>query len=223
MSIKVLAPSRERPERALQLIESFEKTKVLDDTEIRIGIDYNDPRESTYYALIGPERIYRATTTGSGSFSKVTNEMARVFTADIFGSVGDDHRFKTKGWDNRITEALQAPGIAYANDLYMREWLPTACFISSSIVAALGWFALPLCDHLYIDNTWKDIGTGLGALTYLPDVIIEHLHYTNNKSILDHRYRQTNAPSQFKKDQAAYELWRRDFMQQDIARIKESL
>ena len=223
--ITVLVPTRERPKQALETLKSFDDTAQIPETRIVLGIDYDEPYAKSYLKMAEDMicTVYQMGKEDSGSFQKVLNGLVREFDADIYGSIGDDHRFRTAGWDAAIREKLRTPGIAYANDLYMRDWLPTAAFISREIVVGLGWLALPYCDHLYIDNAWKDIGKGIGNLRYLPDVIIEHMHYTNNKSRIDHRYMKTNAPDQFAKDQAAYERWLADEYPADIERLGDYL
>jgi hypothetical protein len=223
VSITVLVPTRERPHQAFLTYESFKNTVAEPDTEIVFGLDFADPSFRQYHDILPGWTLYESFPAHSGSFQKVLNGMAKILPSEIYGSIGDDHRFKTKGWDTRVKKALQKPGIAYANDLYQRDVLPTAAFMSTEISNALGWFALPVCDHLYIDNAWKDIGLGIDSLHYLPDVIIEHLHYTNGKSIMDEGYKRTNAASQFSKDGAAYLNWRANHMLQDIARVRRAL
>jgi hypothetical protein len=221
MSITVLVPTRQRPQQAFLTYESFKNTVAEADTNIIFGIDSDEA--APYKDFIPGHSLFRAHPQGSGSFQKVTNTLAVNFGGSILGSVGDDHRFKTKGWDSRVTESLLVPGIAYANDLYQRDILPTAAFISREVYDALGLLALPVCDHLYIDNAWKDIGLGIDSLHYLPDVIIEHLHYTNGKNQIDANYRRTNSVTQFDKDGKAYLEWARWQKHLDIERVKDAL
>lgn len=230
MSLTVIVPSRQRPHQAFLTYESFKNTVDSTETYIVFAVDWNDPEMDTYRQFIPWEHLWQCGPEDSGSFQRVLNGVAPHFPSAILGSVGDDHRFRTRGWDTRVKEALQQPGIAYANDLYQRDILPTAAFMSREVYEALGWFALPVCDHLYIDNAWKDIGLGIDSLHYLPDVIIEHLHYTNHKSAFDASYARTNARSQFDKDALAYSEWigrgrpwEVSQRQKDIERVKDAL
>src|SRR5574339_363350 len=219
--ITVLVATRERPRQALLTLNSFEETKVLPTSKIYFGIDYNEPYAKAYRSMLPFEVVYQASREGSGSLSRVTNEMAKVFPDYILASVGDDHRFRTTTWDASVALALRdRPGVAYGNDLFMREKLPTAAFVSGSIVSSLGWLCLPTLDHMYVDNVWRDIGHELGSLHYLGNVVIEHLHFTAGKSIMDTSYMRTNNSAQYEKDRIAYEKWRADQMQFDIAKIK---
>ena len=214
--INVLVPTRGRPQRALETFRSFNLTK-RSNSRIIFGLDYNEPHMIEYEAVLGDYIVY-APPAESGSFGRVTNYLARKFPADILGSVGDDHRFRTTGWDTHVERALRDyPGVAYANDLFQRERLPTAAFVSGIIVERLGWFANPKCEHMYIDNTWKDIGEALDSLHYLPDVVIEHMHYAAQKSNFDQHYARTEALKG--KDRLAYEAWNEFVLPLDIERI----
>jgi hypothetical protein len=221
--ITVLVATRERPRQALLTLKSFEETKVLPQSKIVFGIDANEPYHNSYRNMLLNHggTLYRAEPEDSGSLTKVTNALATAYPDYILASVGDDHRFRTTGWDASIALALrEKPGVAYGDDLYMRQALPTAAFVSGSIVSALGWMCLPTLDHMYVDNVWRDIGSELGSLHYLGNVVIEHLHYTNGKSIMDTSYQRTNSKAQFAKDLAAYEQWRTNQMAADIDSIR---
>jgi hypothetical protein len=130
--------------------------------------------------------------------------------------------FRSKGWDRRIAEALATPGIAYGNDLLMGADLPTAVFMSSVIPRALGWFALPTCNHLYIDNGWKTLGQRLGCLRYLPDVVIEHMHPLGGKAPWDATYDHGNGPN-IEHDRLAYAEWAAGPIEADLARVRAVL
>jgi hypothetical protein len=204
------------------MVRSFRETTHLFSTNLILVVDSTDPHLGEYIDIPGrhmapsggkplapPDAVHvmvlRADETGN--LTKATNSAAkRVWDDDvIIGHVGDDHLFRTPGWDQRMSEALPAPGIAYGNDLNVREFLPTAPFISSIIPRSLGWYALPSCAHMYIDNAWKQLGLGLGRLHYLPDVIIEHMHPSVRKARDDEGYVRANAS--WEADRLAFESW----------------
>ena len=137
---------------------------------------------------------------------------------DIVGFIGDDHKFRTPGWDERIEEALIPGGFAYGNDL-ARDDIPTEVFISSEIVLELGWFCLPGAYHLYLDNTWADLGNMTNSLYYLPDVIIEHQHPIYGKAETDEGYKRVNAPAIYSHDGTLYGQWI-DSGQRDLDLLK---
>ncbi len=218
-SINVVVASRGRPRQAYEMFTTFERTRTSGDTNIIIGVDYDEPRLREYRRWM-PDYVVSVPQEHSGSYQKVTNYLALTYPARIIGSVGDDHRFRTPFWDTSVASALDGQtGITYANDLFQGKNLPTACFVSGEVVERLGWMANPYCDHLYIDNTWRDIGMALGSFIYLPDTIIEHMHYAAGKSNFDASYAKTNHIMQMEKDRAAYEKWKRTLMAEDIRKI----
>lgn len=171
------------------MVKSFRETASLFSTEVILVIDDDDETLGGYLALPkqfdqissgplwppNPVQIMVIPAAEGGSLTAATNTAAaRIWHEDcIIGHVGDDHRFKTVGWDKAIIEAIgNKPGVAYGDDGYWGERLPTAAFLHSSIPRALGWYANPITKHYGIDDTWGDLGRGIGALHYLPDVKI---------------------------------------------------
>jgi hypothetical protein len=103
----------------------------------------------------------------------------------------------------------------YGNDLLQGANLPTAVFMTSDIIRALGWMVPPSLQHLYVDDSWRDLGRSAACLQYLPDVVIEHVHPFalgadhRPKAELDDGYRRVNAPGVYAADEAAYRAWHR--------------
>jgi hypothetical protein len=107
----------------------------------------------------------------------------------IIGFISDDFIFRTREWEDKVIEWQTAnKGICYCNDLLQGENLPTAVFMHSSLINALGYMGLPTLKHYYVDNYWLDLGTKLKRLKYFHDIIIEHQHWSNKKTIKDQLY-----------------------------------
>lgn len=199
----VICPTRGRPGKALEAFEAFISTKTLSTTSMIFAVDPDDPTLAQYQEV--PVLVVSKGGSGMG-FPLNEAAMKLVDSADILGFVGDDHRFRTPGWDHAIRKALKAGGIAYGNDLGRPE-LPTQVFISSSIVKALGWMALPGAHHLYLDDTWAELGRRAGCLHYLEEVIIEHMHPEYGKASTDAGYQRVNAPSVYSHDNSLFRQW----------------
>ena len=75
--------------------------------------------------------------------------------------------------------------MVYCNDLLQKERLPNNIFIHSSIIKTLGFMCPRVLDHYYIDNYWKDLGVRTNLLHYFPEIVIEHLHWTEGKAEKD--------------------------------------
>ncbi len=227
MSIVVLCPTAHQPARAAEMLATFTATRRLLSTQIVLVVDDDDPTLPHYLAL--PARFLDA---GDGlplrppdapvvmilpagrsrSLTAAFNLAAsRVWDDDIIlGMVGNDHRFLTAGWDQRVTAALASPGVAYGDDGIFGEKLATAGFISSVIPRTLGWLALPTSSHYGIDDAWTDLGRDLGALHYLPDVRIAH-ESVRSKRLRHKRDRDPaywRAQASRESDRQAYFDWR---------------
>jgi hypothetical protein len=232
-SVVVIIPSRGRPQRAWEAVQAARETAVLVSTSIVLAVDADDPTLPEYRALRW-HYPYAAETAlvvlageETGDLVRATNTVSmRVAHADptaIIGNLGDDHVCRTPGWDKAVAEALAEPGIAYGDDRFQGQELPTAPFISASIVLTLGWYALPSCRHLFVDNVWRDIGVQAGVLHYLPDVVIEHMHPLNGKGDWDPGYEKANGTETVERDKVSYLLWRRSGMADDIERVRQRL
>jgi hypothetical protein len=170
------------------------------------------------------QRITVPTSEG-GNMVKALNYAAREVTSEYVGFIGDDHRFRTKDWDAIFLAQLetQGGGFVYGNDLFWKNGeIPTQVFMSSSIVKALGWMGLPSCKHLYIDNVWRVLGEGT-SITYMPEVVIEHLHPATGKVKADEGHLRVNAPAMYDHDRAAFEEWQVNLAAQDIEIARQAL
>jgi hypothetical protein len=229
--VVVVIPSRGRPERAHQAVQAVRETAILVSTSVILAVDADDPELEAYRALRWTGD-FRATTwlsvlepEATGDLVKATNSVSMRVAEDdpgaIIGNLGDDHLCRTPGWDRAITAALAAPGVAYGDDLLQGAKLPTAPFISARIVNALGWFFLPTLTHMYPDNVVRDLGDRLGALHYLPEVVIEHVHPGAGKADVDDGYRRADASTL--RDRDAYHEWCQRSRQHDVARVRHAL
>jgi hypothetical protein len=183
-----------------------------------LAVDRSDPELETYRGLRWPGRyaaevaLVELDDDETGDLVRATNTMSLRIATDpdaIIGNLGDDQMARTPGWDRMVVEAMTEPGFVYGNDLFQGERLPCGgIFIHAAIVNALGWYALPACEHLFIDNAWALLGRNLGRLTYLPDMVFEHLHPLAGKGDWDDGYERANNAAAVDRDRIAFESWR---------------
>lgn len=228
----VICPSRGRPDAAAEVIASFRATAVDYDTKLWFIVDPEDdegPFYTTLALLDEPQvRVHHLTERAEPGMLGALNKaltIPEILTPEVtvVGFIGDDHRFRTEAWDARIEDLLELrPGVAYADDLFQRDRLPTNWFVSRAIVDAFG-MGLPTLKHLYIDDYWKTFASAAGCLYYLPDIVIEHMHPLAGKGQWDDGYRRVNTPEMYLSDEAALMAWKSTQMASDVERLKALL
>lgn len=222
----VICPTRGRPEAAREAYAALDATRVRDGTHILFPVDSDDPRLGDYFA----ERYPVLRQEQPGNMVNALNAAAKWALDELepkyLGFIGDDHRFRTKGWDDYLLSVLEerGGGFAYGNDLFWPKGeIPTQIFMSASIVRKLGWMGLPDCHHLYIDNAWRMLGEATKSLYYLPDVIIEHMHPAGGKAAWDEGHRRVNSDTMYSHDRAAFDTWVEGSMTEDIDLVRSAL
>ena len=222
MRMLTIIPTRGRNDNAIRLFEAINAT--ADFTEVVFAIDADDVK--TYQGLMaetaGLNNVKVCIADRKG-MNGTLNHWALWFAPDYdyICFMGDDHLPRTGGWDTKLAEAIGSePGIAYGNDLLQGENLPTAVVMSSKIIRATGFMSPPALKHLFLDNYWLAMGQALGNANYLPDVILEHLHYTNGKAEHDERYAAVNNAEMHNGDQAIFAEYLATEFANDVENVK---
>jgi hypothetical protein len=238
----ILVPTRGRPQNLRALWESFTET-CRAATALVACVDDDDPRLPEYQAVAAeahgqeqrdlsrryedlPPRQQLWLVTGprlrlGGTLDAVAQVVAP--SSPRIGFMGDDHRPRTLGWDTRYIEALNrlGTGLIYGNDLIQGPNLPTQVAMTSDIVLATGHMVPPGIVHLWIDNAWLELGRALDAITYLPDVVIEHMHPIAGRAEWDQGYVEANTDERSDSDRAVFEAWRANELDHWVQQIKE--
>lgn len=216
MRIAVLTPSRGRPARFTEMVESIRATSH--DVAIFAGLDDDDA--GIYPRLAGVEYFIG----GRRQLGPWTNWLAEETwdEFDILASFGDDHRCRTEGWDDRVRGAFDrmGSGLVYTRDGLQDVNLPTAPLWSADVIRSLGWYFPPAQAHLYADNFWLRLGQDT-RISYLPDVLIEHMHPAAGKAEMDPSYAISNSGEMDQKDHAAYDTYLADGYLADLERVKK--
>lgn len=198
--IAVIVPTRGRPGNAARLAAAFRETTSLGAVPVFV-VDQDDPLRHEYERDLRAGHIPRMLVPerpGSLGMVYALNYAAHRYAElyDVLGFMGDDHLPRTHGWDQAMADACKGPEprLAYGNDLLQGAALPTAVFMQSRLVRAMGVMAPVSLRHLYVDNFWLELGRRLGGISYLPEVVIEHIHPAAGKTPMDDGYRRVNAP-----------------------------
>jgi hypothetical protein len=147
-----------------------------------------------------------------------------VDSFDIIGSLGDDHLCRTRSWDSMIQGAVYSmglSGVVYPDDGFQHWACATAPFITTDIVKALGWYAPPQLRHFWVDDFWLELGQAVGALRYLGDVLIEHMHPAADKAEHDATYHDNSA--HVEDDRCGWAEYMLTSFAGDIERVRRAL
>jgi hypothetical protein len=214
--ILIIVPTRNRNVNCHEFAQEFFKNSQISD--IMFGLD--DDNQQHYDRIAGVLYEVGPRLRLNGTLNFLARKYASQY--EYIGFMGDDNRIRTPWWDMIMYEKMKniPQCVAYGDDLIQRENLPTAVIMDSSIIQTLGFMSPPALTHLYLDNFWKDLGQELGTLTYFPDVIIEHMHFSKNKSKKDELYIETNSRETKIKDRTAYKEYIKTQFKQDLAKLK---
>lgn len=215
----LIVPTRNRVENATRLFHALQETCV--DTDVFFVIGSEDPRLRDYldqfaeYCLVFPQR----------GLVKALNFASRLlcYEYDYLSWMGDDHLPHTRGWDARYVAVLKSMpvGLVYGNDLLQGARIPTQVGMTSTIIRTLGYFAHPSFTHLCFDLAHLDLGNELGCITYLDDVVIEHIHPAAGKAPEDDGYRLANSSEMVDRDTAAYSVWKQQILPEEVKALRE--
>jgi hypothetical protein len=216
-NLVVVVPSYGRPQNAWRLIEAFQDTCERDDTELIFVLDEGDETADDY----PKPHLVSASRGMVPALNSAALHVAENLRPFAIGFMGDDHLPRTPGWDSEYIDALweMSLGMVYGNDLIQGARIPTQVAMTSNIVRRLGWMAPPGFKHLFVDDAWKEIGLGLGALKYLPETIIEHLHPLGGTAENDENYDRVNSTEIAQHDQSEFTRWKA----QDLPQILQNL
>lgn len=219
IDLVTIVPTRSRPEAVERVVAAWQATGALDEgAELLFVVDRDDPRCDEYRAAlitcpIGVTGAYADVWRPLvPKLNTIATGLAVGRYAYAVGFAGDDHLPRTPGWVGRYLAALRrmGTGIVFCDDGYQGENIPTQWAMTADIVRALGRMVPAPVDHLYCDNAVRDLGRGADRLTYLPDVLIEHMHPVAGKAPSDAQYDRVNGREQYRHDRAAYRGWARN-------------
>lgn len=210
----VIIPTRGRPQAVPEIMQAWDDTGAT--AHVLFAVDTDDPELAAYKAhaaeLKSDGRVrftFGKRRRLCGTLNQQAVKAARTYRFLAF--MGDDHRPRPadRPWDERFRECLSGgPGIVYGNDLLQGEAMPTAVAMTSDIVTTLGYMCPDGLVHLCVDLCWLDWGRGMERITYLDDVVIEHLHPAAGKAAVDQGYEEANSAEQVTADSEAYYEYR---------------
>ena len=198
-----ILPSRSRPHNLLRLIDAWGRTGA--STPVELCLDFNDPCLRQYLSIPMPSGWIVVTGERDG-LSRVYNDaFARHPEASWYGFIADDIVPLTDSWDVNLIEVAGSDGMAVPAGGHDPNGAPHFV-LGGDLVRSMGWLCLPGLDRLYIDTIWQEIATARGVLRRVPDVILEHRHFSNRKALIDETYLKKHKVQ----DKLIYDNWRQN-------------
>jgi hypothetical protein len=218
----LIVPSRGRPENIKRLCEALANTNA--DLDLAVGVDADDAALDEYKEVeaeygfelwISPERKRFAATVNSIALANYENYKYLAW-------MGDDHVPHTLYWDQLYRNELDKAGVGvvYGNDLVQGENIATELAFTSNIVEALGYAIPEGFIHLFVDNYFMELGKSIDRLVYLPDVIVQHMHYSAGSAQEDQTYREANSPANWSNDERRFHEYVANELPSDAAKLR---
>lgn len=211
-------PSRGRPQKIKEMLDSYYKTKSA-GTDLVIYLDDDDPKLAEY-DLHGSKiwvlpRMHVA---------QIHNWIAKQYPEyDYYMPINDDVIFRTKGWDKILIDEIKVKGdgwgISYGNDLCgnISHELPTFGMLSANIVNTLGYVYPKELLALFGDTYLLDLGRAIGKIFYCASVTIEHQRPASNAD-------DVRISDEFnKRERAAYASYIDKNLDRDVAKIFDAI
>lgn len=179
-----LLPTYKRPQLCQEALMACYETGMMQQ-----AILFIDPPFDGYEDLwIPPNFIVWKSETHTHMAPAMNLVLERYPNEDFYGWLADDLRPRTPGWDFKLSEVAGDWDIAHCNDLWMggspiiRAGSLCGAFCwGGKLVRTVGWWGLPYTEQAGTDDAWICIRDP----KYVPDVIVEHIHWKNQKRPID--------------------------------------
>jgi hypothetical protein len=185
--ISLLVPTRKRPERLRVMIDSVKRTaNVMPQILCYLTPDdesYNWADYAPTQFIVGPRL----------TMSDLWNALIPYASGDIFMLCADDVIFRTPGWDVEVEKTFQAVPdkilLAFCDDGGPSgKTFSSLPFISRRWVEVVGYFTGPGFSADFSDTWPHDVAHMIGRKRFIPNVLIEHVHWLWGKAPKDQTY-----------------------------------
>jgi glycosyl transferase/beta-hydroxylase protein BlmF len=160
---------------------------------VKFGIDMDDKDMSSY---LGVMKGAKTEIFGNSTVGQIWNALVpdKIEDDDLVMMANDDQIWITKGWDKMLLEEFEKfPDkivCMYADDGINGEKHCAFPIVSGKWIKTLGYFTPECFNFLYHDTWIMDIAKKIDRLHYIPDILIEHRHFSKDKKLWDNTYKK---------------------------------
>jgi len=229
MKISILTPTRGRAQQLERFITSvMETAHTPEDIEMLFYVDSDDPQVEEYKLFGRVIKCIQVIVGEPKSVSESWNDIAALATGDVLIMGNDDQVFITKAWEVALEQRVKK----YKDDIYV-AWFEDGIngskhcafpIVSRKWYETLGYFTPGVFKFGYNDTWIFDIGKRVNRTCFIPEVLVEHRHFTNRKAPYDDTYARNRNKSAignlYQHDSVTYEDTHL-IRQKDAEKLKE--
>jgi hypothetical protein len=200
MKILIKYPSRSRPERFFEGLDSI--TKLVADKDnyfIACTLDEDDTTMNNPDVLgriAGYPNARCFVGKSANKIDAINRDLAELeleYDWDILACMSDDMRFIAYGWDQLIREGFQhnvpdLDGFLHYPDSTARNMLCTMSIMGRKYYERFGYIYHPSYQSLWCDNEAMEVAQMLGKYWYMGIQLFDHLHPAYNLAPWDEQY-----------------------------------
>lgn len=225
--LAVIVPTRSRPHNLSDIDRAWWATGAYGAADLIVGIDVDDAKYPAYVDwLRAHPHVKTAVASEWKPLVPKLNEFALLAAADTqytaIAFMGDDHVPITTMWAHMLVQHhMTNPGsIWYGPDGFQDKKLPTWWSMDSRLVQKLGRMVPAPVQHMFCDNSIKELGDKAGRLNYDERILIEHRHPVANKAEWDPQYERVNRFQQYQTDGELFQRWMADGLAADVSLVQ---
>lgn len=194
--ISILCPTRARPFELARMVSSaITMASSPTSIEFLFRMDNDDPTgEQSAAAVFADHQFKSRAFTLNGprhrNMCLYWNELLPHAHGDVLMLANDDIIFRSAQWNVQVERAFdQWPdriGLVGGDDGASHGAAIPHPFVTRAWTDTLGYFAAPYFESDYGGDTWnEDVARRIGRRCYLPELLIEHMHFIFGKAQRD--------------------------------------
>lgn len=181
-----MCSTHHRPEAFARMIKSYAATVKSKDAKFVCYVADCDPYLEQYKSIKMPKNA-----TMEIGPAKTMVQVLNYFSCEkyldfqYYSEVNDDHVYVTPGWDLKMMAAVDHKYNGFSVAYGQTQNMPTATMHGARFIRHFGYFFPPEYSHTFVDDWLCNVGFPTNVLTYVEDVLVDHVHWVFAKAHRD--------------------------------------
>ncbi len=209
MTICYSFASRSRPGRFFETLDNIIQMSASKNFYIIAKLDVDDPTMNNMQVISRLDDNYPMVIqkwgTSQSKIHAINRSLDDIPDFAILICASDDMRFRTYGFDDMIRKAMpeSLDALIHCPDDYAKDRVCTLAVMGRTYYQRDGFIYRDCYYSMFCDDEQTEVAKARGCYIYLPEVNLEHLHYTNErKAVKDELYWRNDT---YNKDKVIYE------------------